>query len=173
MPEFEELPHEVEVKGPMARISEVMLTISALALGITMLLSIADIIGRYFFLRPIQGTMEVVGILLVVTSSLGLGWCQLVKGNITIDLIPKRLSRRGQAILSIVSYLLSVAVCVIISWQGSLMLHQYLLKPLSGTTPMLRIVIWPFILIMNVGFIWVTIVFFLDLYNSFREVFKR
>jgi TRAP-type C4-dicarboxylate transport system permease small subunit len=157
----------------MARISEVLLIVSAIALFITMLLSIADIGGRYFFLRPITGTSELVGILLVVTSSLGLGWCQYLKGNITIDILPKRLNRRGQAILSIISYLLSVAVCVIICWQASLMMMRYITEPLGGTTSTLHILIWPFILIMIIGFIWVTVIFILDLYNSFKEVFKR
>jgi TRAP-type C4-dicarboxylate transport system permease small subunit len=173
MPEFEEPTPEIEIKGPMARISEILLIVSAIALFIMMLLSIADICGRYFFLKPIQGTTELVGILLVVTSSLGLGWCQYLKGNITIDLLPKRLGPKGQAVLSIISYLLSIAVCVIISWQATLMMTQYIIEPLGGTTATLHIVIWPFILIMTGGFIWVTVVFIQDLYNSFKEVFKK
>ena len=154
------------------RISGVMISVSAGALGIMMLLSLVDITGRKF-MHPINGTIELVGMLLIVTASLGLGWCQLEKGNIRIDILTKRLSARGQAIMSILSYLMSLFVCVLIVWQGSKYMWEYILKDLGGRTATLGMPIWPFWLIMILGFVFVIIVFLIDLYQSFTEALKK
>ena len=158
---------------PVTKISELLVAISAIAIGIMMFVSIADICGRFFFLAPIEGTFEIVGLLLVITSSLGLGWCQLLKGNIRIDVLYNRLGRKGQVTLDIVSYLLSAAVCIIITWQASLMASDFMFKQLGTTTGTLGVLIWPFMLIMTMGFAWVTIIFIIDLVNSFIEMVKR
>ena len=154
-------------------ISNALIAISAAALGVMLFLSVADVIGRYFFLRPIEGTSELVGTLLIIASSLGLGYCQLVKGNISIDVFTRRFKPRGQAILNICSYLMSIAVTVIMTWRGSLMMYDYMFKQLGGTSATLGIILWPFMFIMSLGFAWVTIIFLIDLFNSFVEVFRR
>ena len=154
-------------------ICNVMIAIAAVALAIMLFLSVADVIGRSFFLHPIEGTSELVGMLLVITASLGLGYCQLVKGNINIDIFTNRFSRRGQSILNIFSYLMSVAVSVIITWRGLVMMNQYRTETLGSTSATLGIILWPFMLIMSLGFAWVAVIFLIDLYHSFVEVFKR
>jgi TRAP-type C4-dicarboxylate transport system permease small subunit len=111
--------------------------------------------------------------MVVLVGCLGLGYCQLVKGNIMIDVVTKRLSPRWQAILNVISYLISIAVCGLVCWQISLRMHDYILKQLGGKTITLGIVLWPFMLLMAICFAWVTMIFCLDLYHAFREVLKR
>jgi TRAP-type C4-dicarboxylate transport system permease small subunit len=148
-------------------------SISAVALGAMMFLSVADVVGRYFFLRPVEGTAELVGILLVVASSLGLGYCQLIKGNVRISVITDHFSPRGQSIMYIFAYIICIAASVIICWQGSLMMQEFMFKQLGGVTSILAIPFWPFMLVMILGFAWVTVIFLIDLFNTFVEVFKR
>lgn len=147
--------------------------IGAVTLAIMMFLSIADICGRFFFNKPVPGTYEMVALMVVLVGCLGLGYCQLVKGNIMIDIFTKRLSPRGQAGMNVISYLISIAICGLICWQGSLRMHEYLLKQFGGRTIVLGIIYWPFMLLFAVCFAWVTMIFCLDLYKSLREVFKR
>jgi len=151
----------------------VMTGIGAVVLAIMMFLSVADICGRNFFHKPIDGTYEIVSLMVVLVGCLGLGYCQLVKGNIMIDVVTKRLSPRWQAILNVISYLISIAVCGLVCWQISLRMHDYMLKQLGGKTITLGIVLWPFMFIMAVCFAWVTMIFCIDLYHAFREVLKR
>src|SRR4030042_244138 len=116
---MDQLPQAEPQSNPVVRwICNVMIAISAVALGIMLFLSVADVVGRSFFLHPIEGTSELVGMLLVITASLGLGYCQLLKGNISIDIFTNRFSQRGRGILNILSYLMSVIVSVIITWRG-------------------------------------------------------
>jgi len=150
-----------------------MTAIGAVVLAIMMFLSVADICGRFFFNKPIEGAYEIVSLMVVLVGCLGLGYCQLVKGNIMIDVVTKRLSPRWQAILNVISYLISIAVCGLVCWQISLRMHDYMLKQLGGKTITLGIVLWPFMFIMAVCFAWVTVIFCIDLYHSFREVLKR
>lgn len=154
-------------------ICRTLTAMAAVVLSIIMFLSIADISGRFFFKKPIEGTYEIVSLMVVVVGCLGLGYCQLVKGNIMIDIFTKRLSPRGQAIMNIISYLISIGVCAIITWQVSLRMHDYMLKQLGGKTITLGIVLWPFMLLMVLCFAWVTAIFCIDLYHAVREVFKR
>ena len=153
------------------RVSRVLIAISSIALAIMMFLSIGDVGGR-FFNHPIQGTFEIVSVLLLVSSAPGLGWCQYVKGNVNIDILVNKLSRRGQAILNAISYFMSIVVSVIVCWQGSLMTFDYMFKKVGGKTEVLSMVLWPFMLIMVIGFAWVTVIFIIDLYKSITEALK-
>ncbi len=150
-----------------------MTAIGAVVLAIMMFLSVADICGRFFFNKPIEGTYEIVSLMVVLVGCLGLGYCQLVKGNIMIDVVTKRLSPRWQAILNVISYLISIAVCATVVWQVSLRMWDYMHKQLGGETITLGIILWPFMLLMAVCFAWVTVIFCIDLYHAFREVLKR
>jgi TRAP-type C4-dicarboxylate transport system permease small subunit len=167
------LQPESQLNPVVKWICNVMIAISAGALVIMLFISVADVIGRSFFLHPIQGTSELVGMLLVITSALGFGYCQLMKGNVNIDIFVKRFSRRGQGVLNIISNLMSLAVCVIIAWKGMAMVLQYSSEKLGSTSATLGILLWPFMLIMSLGFAWVGVIFIIDLYNAFLVVFKR
>jgi TRAP-type C4-dicarboxylate transport system permease small subunit len=171
---MEQVPLPETQSNPIVKwICNIMIAISAVALGIMTLLSVADVVGRSFFLHPIQGTMELVGMLLVITSALGFGYCQLMKGNVNIDIFTKRFGRRGQGVLNIISYLMSIACCIIIAWQGMAMVLRYSSQKLGSTSPTLGILLWPFLLIMVLGFTWVGVVFLFDLYNAFKAVLKK
>jgi TRAP-type C4-dicarboxylate transport system permease small subunit len=151
----------------------VLIGISSVTLAIMLFVSVADVIGRVAFFHPIQGTFELVGLLMVVIGCLGMGYCQLVKGNVAIDILLNRLNKRGQTILNILSFLMSIAVCIIISSQLLSRTFDYMSVGLKGLTITLKIPLWPFMLLMAISFAWVAIIFVIDLYNSFREVLKR
>lgn len=154
-------------------ISRVMAYFSSVAVGTMMFLSVADVCGRRFFLHPIEGTTEVVGLLLVIASSLGFGWCQLTKGNIRIDFITNHLPRRGQSSVLIFSYIMCIGISALVAWRGWLVVQDYMSKTIGGLTPLLGVKIWPFMLVLSVGFGWVAIIFIIDMFNSFIEVFRR
>jgi len=148
-----------------------MTAVGAVVLACIMFLSVADIVGRNVLLIGINGTYEIVSLMVVVVGVLGLGYTQLVKGNIMIDIIVKRLSPKGQAIMNSVSYTIAIGVCVIVAWQVLLRTWDYMHRQLGGETVTLGIPLWPFMALMVVCFLWVTAIFCLDLYKALREVF--
>lgn len=154
-------------------ITRVMAHFASIAVGVMMFLTVADVIGRRFFLHPIEGSTEIVGILLVVASSLGFAWCQLTKGNIRIDFIANRLPRRGRALILIFSYILCIGISSFIAWRCLEVARNYLSKPGSGLTPLLGVQIWPFMIVLTISFGWVAFIFLIDLFRSFSEAFRR
>jgi TRAP-type C4-dicarboxylate transport system permease small subunit len=157
----------------MLKISSYMSVIAAIVLGFMMLNTVGDVVGRYFFLKPIEGTYELVGISLVIAGSLGLGFCQLNKANIRISVICDLLSSRTQNIIYVVAYLICAAASGGIAWQGWLRGWDYIYKELGGTTVTLGLPYWPFMLLLSIGFGWVCLIFLIDFYLTFVEVLKH
>jgi TRAP-type C4-dicarboxylate transport system permease small subunit len=153
-------------------ISKLLCFISAASLGLMMFVSLADIVGRGF-MHPIKGIFEMVGLLMVIAGSLGLGYCQLVKGNIMINLVTDRLKPRWQALIFTVSLIASIAVCIIVCWQVGIRMYENMVNGSAGLTPDLRWPVWPFMFLMVLGFAWATVVFILDFTNSVKGVFKK
>ena len=92
----------------LQRVSGAMAAVGAATLGVMMLISVADVIGRKFFMYPIQGTAELVGMLLVIAASWGLGYCALIKAHIRITIFIERFPRRVS--LSLIFSLISWAL---------------------------------------------------------------
>jgi TRAP-type C4-dicarboxylate transport system permease small subunit len=161
-------------QGPVIlNISKYMSVIAACVLGFMMLNTVGDVVGRYFFLKPIEGTYELVGISLVIAGSLGLGFCQLNKANIRITVLFDLFPRRGQNIIYVIAYLVCAAASAGICWQGWLRGWDYIFKELGGTTVTLGLPYWPFMLLLSIGFGWVCLIFLYDVYLSFVEVLKH
>jgi TRAP-type C4-dicarboxylate transport system permease small subunit len=167
---------QTEVKGynPVVMwICRVMTGIATVVLGLILVLAAADISGRIFFLHPIEGVVELIGMLMVIIGFLGLGYCQLVKGNVMIDIITSRFSQRGQAVFNIFSYTICIVICGLITWQGGIRAWLYIFKKTGQYTVIMQIIYWPFMLLMAVSFAWVTVIFILDLIQAIKKVVKR
>ncbi len=154
------------------RVSQGMAAIGAIMLSVMMFISIADISGRYFFIHPIKGTFELVGILMVVIGTFGMAQCQLQKRNLRIDIVANRLSSKAQIILFIPAYLVCVITTGLICWQGALLTHEYLYAGSLGKTIDLHIPFWPIMLLMSIGFGWTCVIFLIDLYNTCLKLVK-
>jgi len=155
------------------KISRVMAVIAAVVLSIMMVLSVADVCGRNFFLKPITGTFELIGIMLVIAGCMGLGFCQLNQGNIRISILADRLPSRGQAIVYLISYIIGAAVTGMICWQSGLRAWAYIFKTLGGVSVTLKMPYWPFMFILSIGFGWLCVILLIDIFITAREVFRR
>jgi len=171
---MDQIQKEVKQYNPIVMwICRVMAGIATVVLGIILVLAICDICGRNFFMRPLEGVVELIGMLMVVMGFLGLGYCQLVKGNVMIDIVTSRFSERGQAIFSIFSYIICIVICSLITWQGGIRAWEYIFKTTGGYTALLHIIYWPFLMLMAVSFAWVTVIFILDLIQAIKVVAKQ
>ena len=155
------------------RTSRYMAVIAAVVLGIMMVLTVADVCGRYFFLRPVEGTFELIGIMLVIAGCLGLGFCQLNQGNIRITIFAERLPPRGQAIVYLISYAIGAVITGMICWRGLLRAWGYIFKTLGGVTVTLHLPYWPFMFLLALGFGWLCFILIIDAYLAAKEVFRR
>jgi len=85
-------------------------------LGILALMS-GEVIFRYFFNKPILGTVEISSYLLVIFCFMGIAFTQSQRGHINIELVTLRLPEGMQRMLRIITLILSLMTFMIITWQ--------------------------------------------------------
>lgn len=157
----------------LKRVSQVMSAVGAVMFGAMMFITVIDVGGRYFFLRPLNGAAELVGLLLVIGGTWGMGYCQFLKMNIRINILADRFSPRAQSILWILAWMLSAAIAGLVAWQAYLKVYGYFESALGSITDVLGIPYWPVMLMMALGFSWACILFIIDLVKSIAGAFKR
>ncbi len=120
-------------------------------LAVMMLLTVTDVVLRYFFSRPIVGSQEITVLLMVCVVFFGLGWCTLNKNHISVDIIERILTRKGSIFLDSVNYILVMAVSLFII-KNSYCQAMYI-RQLNRTTKQLFIPEYPFIFVVVFGYI--------------------
>lgn len=92
-------------------IQQVLVGIVVVCIAIMMLSTTIDVIGRFFFNAPIRGTVEVNQVLLIFTVFLGLGYTQLMKRHIRVDMIFDRISStRRRLMVDVLESLLALVI---------------------------------------------------------------
>jgi TRAP-type C4-dicarboxylate transport system permease small subunit len=153
--------------------NRVMVYIAAFALTGMMLITVADVVGRYFFNKPIRGAYELVGFLLVCAGSWGMGYCQIQRGHIRVDFIMQRLSQKTQAIMTILANLIGFIAFSLLTWRVILLVQYYLSLTKGSATDTLGIPIFPFVIMLAMGLGMLALVLFFDLIQSYFEVKRK
>ncbi|MFH1647840.1 MAG: TRAP transporter small permease [Chloroflexota bacterium] len=147
--------------------------VAAMVLAAMMLLTVGDVIGRYFFNSPIKGTWELVGLLLIAAGTWGLAYCQLQRGHISISIILQRFSRRVQAGINSLTYLIGLTAFSIICWRMFLLAHKYFTMPRGNVTDTLELPYAPFMLALSIGAGLMALILVIDLVKSLAEVLRK
>jgi len=114
-----------------------------------MLLTTADVIGRYFFNSPILGSFEITEYLMVILMATSLAYCGIVKGHVEIELVTDRLPKKVQIILGCITSFLGVVLFAFITWQSFLYIGDMAASKVATTV--LNIPAWPFVIILAIG----------------------
>jgi TRAP-type C4-dicarboxylate transport system permease small subunit len=99
---------------PLIRIAEIA---SALLLFAMMMLTFADVVGRYVFTAPIFGAAEMVQFLLAMTIFAGLCLVNARDEHITVELFESQLDRLFPVSRRIVVQTFSVGMMAVIAYQ--------------------------------------------------------
>lgn len=149
--------------------NKIMAYAAGVALTAMMLLTVADVIGRYIFSKPIRGTYELVGFLLVGAGSLGLGYCQVKKAHIRVDFLLQRFPEKLRAILTPLANFLGFAAFSLLCWRCALY-AKYYLSATGNHTDTLNIPLFPFVVVLAVGTGMLALVLLFDLIKSIIKV---
>jgi TRAP-type C4-dicarboxylate transport system permease small subunit len=124
--------------------------VGASALVLMVLIVVANVVGRCLLRKPVLGTVEMVGLLTVITVFCVLAFTEAKGAHIVVDILVSRLHGRTKAVLASMMSLLGAAFFIIMAWQGwDLMLSN--LSPFVRVTGVLSIPFAPFMLIMAFG----------------------
>lgn len=131
-------------------IIEVSGILGVIVLLAMMMMTVADVILRYFFSLPIIGSMEISIVMMACVVFLGLAWCALKDGHISVDIVTGRLSKRGRALLNGFDNLITLVLALVIAWRS--FLEALSVKDMEITSPILGIPRYPFIFVASFGF---------------------
>lgn len=99
------------------RISNWMAAAASLCLLGLMLITFADVVGRYFFSAPLVFTVEIVELGMGLMIFFGFAITTLNRGHIAVDLINGFLPRRAQLWLASFVSLITVFFIGLITWR--------------------------------------------------------
>jgi TRAP-type C4-dicarboxylate transport system permease small subunit len=179
----DETGHELEFSfknitgGPIERsvykLTLVMGIISAIGLTSMMLISVYDILMRFFFAKPIYGVYELVGMLLVLTSTFGMALCQKDKAHITITLITDMLPPRLKSITEVFGLLMAFICFGIITGMMFIDTVEYFERGIGGLSSDLGIQLGYVSAVFVIGSFVFTMVLLMQFIQSFAKLIKR
>jgi TRAP-type C4-dicarboxylate transport system permease small subunit len=154
-------------------ISRWLCIVGAVALFVMMITGVIDVLGRYLFLKPLQGAQEIVSATLVIAATVGLGYAQLAKAHIRVTIVNDKVPPKTRAVLEAITCIVCTGGAAIITWRGYLRLvEDYMFNP-RGLTEILAFPLWPFMLVFVIGFAWFAIVLLVAFVKAVREVVQR
>lgn len=137
--------------------------LAGVALVAMMLFTVFDVVMRALG-RPVAGSFEVIGWLSAVAMALALGYVQVHRGHVAMTLLTGRLEGRPLALLEVITGLMSMGLFAAVAW--FLFRYGQVLQSTGSLSETLRIVIYPWVYVVTVGFAGLTLALFLDLLRS-------
>lgn len=101
----------------LGRVCRWFAVIGGVVLVAMTLMSVASIVGRSLFGKPIPGDFELIQIGCAICVAAFLPWCQMRGGNIIVDFFTVRTGARTQAWLDAFGAVLLSAVMLLVAWR--------------------------------------------------------
>jgi TRAP-type C4-dicarboxylate transport system permease small subunit len=125
---------------------------------------IVNIIGRFFFHKPLLGTVELVELMMAIIGFFAIPYATMNRANVRVEILTSRLSRHSRTVLSRIASLLSAVIVGFITYQAFVSSFYYI-DHLSQATTVLSIPFAPFRLIMAFGCLILFLRLLLDMFN--------
>lgn len=124
--------------------------ISAVLIIAIMMITVVDVILRYFLRAPLRGSYEMSEIFFLSSVFLGAAYTHSFRAHVNVELLVSHLSSKVNLILETCMFLIALAIYVLFTWQGT----EAFLKSL-GTGEyrwgLIQIPLWPARLMIPVG----------------------
>ncbi len=138
--------------------------IGNIALAAMMLLTTADVIGRYFFNTPVLGAYEITEYLMLIMVFSFLAAAQSSKVHINVDIVFNHLPTGLRHILERMNHLVCLLMMILVTWMGVQRVLE--LKKTGEASVLLKIPDYPFAIFLVIGCLVFCIEFFKDVFSS-------
>ncbi|MBS4024318.1 MAG: TRAP transporter small permease [Clostridia bacterium] len=152
------------------KLNQLLAVIAGGALIMMMLVTVGNMIIRVVYV-PFGATSEVVGWLAAITTGFALGYAQINRAHVTIDLVIDRFPKRWQSLVQALVMLLSIAFFILITWQ--VFLYGERLRGLGVLSETLRFPHFYFVYALVIGFACLTLVLMVDFLKSLLGVVNK
>ena len=140
-------------------LNQVLIRIAGCIMIAMILLTCANIFLRLVW-APITGTFELMGYLGATVTAFALGYTQIRRGHIAVDLLVQRFSKRTQRILNILNTFTCMIFFGLAAWQ--ITRYATTLRETGEVTETLRIIYYPFTYGVAFGCAILSLVFLAD-----------
>lgn len=123
-------------------------------------LACANILCRMFWV-PIQGTFELMGYAGAVVTAFALGYTQINRGHISVDVLVETFSRKRRRMLVLINNVICLVFFGLAAWQ--LYVKADTLRVTGEVTETLRIVYYPFTYAVAFGCVILALVLLTDI----------
>ncbi len=137
--------------------------IGNIALAVMMLLTTADVLGRYFFNSPVLGAYEITEYLMLIMVFSFLALAQSQKAHINVDIVYNRLPARLQQILERFNHIVCLLMMILVTWKSAERIAE--LKNTGEASLLLKIPDYPFAIFLVIGCLVFCIEFFNDVFR--------
>ena len=145
-------------------LNQVLVWIAGCFLAAMILLTCANIFLRIIWM-PVIGTFELMGYFGAVVTAFALGYTQIKRGHIAVDIVVLGFSEKIQKILKAVNQLICLLFFAIVAWQ--IAKYSTTLMKTGEITETLRIIYYPFTYGVAFGCVIISLVFLVDFLKSF------
>ena len=151
--------NNLQVNKVVALFNQGLAWLAGLALILMLIIVVGNALIRIVYL-PFPGTPEIVGWLAAITTSFALGYTQMNKGNVALDMVTKKLSRRTQKVLEGIFALCSGLFFAMAGWK--IVGYGFTLKNSAYLSETLRLAYYPFLFVISLGFLGLTLTLLLE-----------
>jgi TRAP-type C4-dicarboxylate transport system permease small subunit len=127
--------------------NRVIFMIGGLFVMFLALITIIDVVARYFFNNPIRGSIELSELTMATVIFLCFGYSFTERAHISLEIVTMRLSSKLQLLLERITRLLTVIFLVLMMWQGAMRA----ISQRSSYTYLWHIPKFPFALLVSFG----------------------
>jgi TRAP-type C4-dicarboxylate transport system permease small subunit len=137
--------------------------------GMIMMLTVTDVFMRYVFARPITGSTEMTEFMMVFLI-MSIVPTAMANGHIRVDILMERLTPKGQALFDSITIFAGSWLVVILGWRA-FMACLFMIRN-DVRSPTLEVPIYPFYVIVAMGFISLFFSMIFIFVQKVTEVFK-
>ncbi len=145
------------------QLNQLLVQIAGFFLVIMILLTCANIFLRLVWV-PVRGTFELMGFFQSIVAAFALGYTQMKRGHISVDILINNFSEKTKRILNAINDLICFVFFVLVAWQMIKMAET--LRTTGEVTETLRIIYYPFTYAVAFGCITLALVFLTGLMNA-------
>lgn len=133
-------------------------------------LTFLDVCLRYIFNRPVWGCYDITRVMLIATVACAFGYTQLIRANMTIDLLLLNLGKRSRAIINTIHDTISFGLFLVITWQA--FRHARVLVETGDATETVLIPFYPFVFLIAFNMALVDLILLLQLIRSLEKAVR-
>lgn len=155
----------------VARLSKLADDVAGIGLLAVMALIVVNVLTNGFFHRPILGTYEYVGFLTAAIIGLSVAHCGMKGEHISIDLLISKFREKTQAVIDLITGAISFVFFSLTFWQIGKYAYSMIITGEKSPTTMTPI--YPFIYLVALGILMLSLVILVRLREPLRKVIGK